>query len=93
MPPAYAPVPPPYAGPYRPHNGLATAGLVLGILGFLWPCAILGIIFGAIGLGRAAQLGGEGRVRAQWGLGLGIAWIGFYVILIVLAASGLLVRG
>jgi hypothetical protein len=49
-------------------NGLATAGLVLGIIAvvfsfiplvnvIVWPLAILGLIFGAIGLAKSGKIG------------------------------------
>ncbi len=60
-------------------NGMATAGLVLGILGAVieWggiltlTAGILAIVFGSIGIGRAGRLGGTGRGRAITGLILG----------------------
>ena len=59
------------AGP-RPGKGFAVAGMVLGIVSLVVfcfpylsiPCAILGIIFGAVGRGRAAQAGGGGMAMA-----------------------------
>ena len=61
-------------------NGLAVAGLVLGIIGavlffvpFLgWILALLGIIFGALGNGKANKIGGKGKGMAMAGLILGI---------------------
>lgn len=62
--------------PKPPSNGLAVAGMVLGIVGavcslipfvgvFLcWLPALLGIIFGFIGLGTAKRTGGFRRVEA-----------------------------
>lgn len=63
------PVQPDYAAPQPPKsNGLATAGLVLGILAIVvsfipilnvivWPLAILGLIFGGIGLAKSGKVG------------------------------------
>jgi len=68
-----------------PSNGMAVAGLVLGIVAIVlaiiplvglvlvWLPGLLAIIFGAIGLGAARQLRGLGRQAAGWALGLGIA--------------------
>lgn len=61
-------------------NGMATAGMICGIVGivgcwlfFLGPIAgLLGIIFGAIGLGRAGKMNGVGRGAAITGLVCGI---------------------
>jgi len=62
--------------PKPPSNGLAVAGMVLGIVGtvcslipfigvFLcWLPALLGIIFGFIGLGTAKRAGGFRRAEA-----------------------------
>jgi hypothetical protein len=68
--------PPPYYQPQKQHGGLATAALVLGIIGLVagvipglcwfigWPCGLLAIIFGAI----AWKLWG----KAKAGLILGV---------------------
>jgi hypothetical protein len=69
-PPGYYPYPPP-----RPSNGMATAGLVLGIvaLALCWltvldiPLVILGITFAAVGLKRAKR-GAGSRGMALTGL-------------------------
>jgi hypothetical protein len=69
-PPGYYPYPPP-----RPTNGMATAGLVLGIvaLALAWltvldiPLVILGITFAAVGLKRAKR-GAGSRGMAMAGL-------------------------
>jgi len=57
-------------------NGMAVAGLVLGILALVlffitWPAwilAILGIIFGALGISKANKIGGKGKGMAIAGL-------------------------
>lgn len=75
-----------------PKNGLGTAGFVLGLLAVIfafipiigviaWPMAILGLIFGIIGINRARQgaatnkgLAVAGTVLAAIGLVICIAW-------------------
>jgi type II secretory pathway pseudopilin PulG len=61
-------------------NGMATAGMICGIVGILlcwFPfvgliAGLLGIIFGAIGMSRAGRLYGAGRGAAITGLVCGI---------------------
>lgn len=56
----------------RPTNGMATASLVLGVLGFFIPLlSILALIFGPIGISKANQ-GASGKGLAVAGLVLGI---------------------
>ena len=72
-------------------NGMATAGLICGIISILlcWvPFAglvlgVLGIVFGSIGMSRAGRLGGVGRGAGVTGLVTGI--LGF-VLLPIMAA-------
>ena len=80
---------------YPPQgNGMAVAGLVLGILGLVmcwivigWILALLGIIFGAIGLGKAKRVG-KGKGMALAGLICGVLGIvvGIVFQIIVVAA-------
>jgi len=95
--PTDAPPPPPPALPpppivyqvVQPTNGLATASLVLGILGIalFWflgfIMSILAIVFGGVGLGRA-KAGAPGKGLALAGLILGI--VGLLLPLLVIAA-------
>lgn len=68
-----------------PTNGMATASLVLGILGFFLPIlSILALIFGGIGISNANQ-GATGKGLAITGLVLGI--IGTLALLYVLGES------
>ncbi|MEJ7596560.1 MAG: DUF4190 domain-containing protein [Kofleriaceae bacterium] len=61
-------------------NGLAVAGLVLGIVALVffwipflnWILAILAIIFGAVGNSKANKIGGKGKGMAIAGLVMGI---------------------
>lgn len=69
----------------RPTNGMATASLVLGILGFFLPIlSILALIFGGIGISKANQ-GATGKGLGIAGLALGI--VGTLVLLYVLGES------
>ncbi|MEZ4365395.1 MAG: DUF4190 domain-containing protein [Kofleriaceae bacterium] len=86
------PATPPAAPPTG--NGLAIAGLVLGIVAVLlcwvplvnWVLAILAIVFGAVGMGRARKVGGRGRGMAIVGLVLGIlSGVAGTVVVFVLA--------
>ncbi len=73
-PPGYAP----QGGP-PPGNGMAVAALVLGILALVlcivpflnWILAILGVVFGALGMSKANKIGGKGKGLAITGLILG----------------------
>ncbi len=82
-PPAAYPQGPGYAMPAQPSNGMGTTGLVLGIIGlvcsltfFLWffgvILGILGIIFGAIGRGKANRGEATNKGAATAGLVCGI---------------------
>lgn len=65
--------------PAQPNNGLAVASLVLGVVGLVfafipivgviaWPCVILGIIFGGIGMSKANETPGSPKGMAVAGL-------------------------
>jgi len=72
-----------------PHksSGFGVAGLVLGIIGlFLWPAAVLAVIFGAIGLGKDRT----GRGMATAGLVLGIIGAALWLLLWIFVGSALL---
>jgi hypothetical protein len=85
-----------YGQPYgvgypAPRNGLGTAGLVLGIIAVVlsWTVwvgitlAILAIIFGSVGLGRAKRGEATNRGSAIAGLVLGIVAIALLVLLVI----------
>ena len=67
-------------GQSQEGNGMAVAGLVLGIIALVccwvpflnWLLALLGIIFGAVGNGKANRIGGKGKGLAMAGLICGI---------------------
>lgn len=78
--------------PYGPSKGLATAALVLGIVGLVfsaipwcgwfigWPCDLLGIIFGAVALAKIKRGEASGDGMAKAGLICGI--IGIVIIIL-----------
>src|SRR6266550_2914960 len=80
MPSGLLPPPPPTAAPAS--NGVATAGMVLGILGVVlfwlpvvgFAMAIVAVVLGGVGLSRA-NMGGGGRGQAIAGLVLGVVGI------------------
>ncbi|MEU0598792.1 DUF4190 domain-containing protein [Streptomyces sp. NPDC006393] len=95
-PPVGYPQAPGYAMPVQPSNGMGTTGMVLGIIGvvcsltfFLWffgvILGILGIIFGAIGRGKANRGEATNKGAATAGLVCGI------IATVVLPLLGLLV--
>jgi hypothetical protein len=88
-PPGYGPPgygPPPSLDP-NGRPGMATAALVLGILGFFTITAVLAIVFGVLGRGQAQRQGRKGKTMATWGLGLGVAWLAVVVGLIAYGAT------
>jgi hypothetical protein len=66
-------------------NGMATASLVLGLVGLvtciLFIPSVVAVIFGIVGVRRAGRPGGVGRAKAIWGLSLG----GFVVLVVLLS--------
>ncbi|GHE74253.1 DUF4190 domain-containing protein [Streptomyces spiralis] len=95
-PPVGYPQAPGYAMPMQPSNGMGTTGMVLGIIGvvcsltfFLWffgvILGILGIIFGAIGRGKANRGEATNKGAATAGLVCGI------IATVVLPLLGILV--
>lgn len=78
----------PYAGPYGAPpvpqtNGLATAGLIFGIL----PFTIIGLVLSILGLNRASKIGGVGKGRALTGLIFSIVWIIAIVAVVAFGSS------
>lgn len=80
----------------RPSNGLAVAGMVLGIIAVVllcvWyvsmPCALLSLIFSIVGHGKAKEVGvGGGMAKA--GLILSIIALSLALLIIILVAIGL----
>lgn len=74
-------------------NGMAVAGLVLGIIGLVlcwipflgWILALLGVIFGALGMSKAKKIGGRGNGMAIAGLVTGALGLLVGIVLFVLA--------
>jgi hypothetical protein len=62
-------------------NGFATAALVLGALGVTLITVVPGVVFGVLGLRRAASRG-SGRLRSWLGIGLSVLWAaaGLYLL-------------
>jgi hypothetical protein len=76
------------APPVRRRNGMGVAALVLGIAAFLIsPLSILAIIFGRIGLNRAARGEATNRGVAQAGFVLGIVTLLLWVLALILLAN------
>jgi hypothetical protein len=76
------------APPVRPRNGMGVAALVLGIVGFLiGPASILAIVFGRIGLNRAARGEATNRGVAQAGLVLGVVTLALWILGLILLAN------
>jgi len=73
------------------NNGLAVASLVLGIVGWAL-CgvgSILAVIFGHMAKNQIDRSGGRegGRGLAIAGLVLGWIWVGFFVVIVAIAAT------
>ena len=77
-----------------PRNGLATAALVLGIASLvanlLLIPSILAVVFGVVGLVRAARFGGSGEGRAIGGILLGVGGVLAVLVELVLLVPVLL---
>lgn len=98
--PGYGPpgYPPPYYGPpmmARKTNGMAVAGMVIGILSlvlfwawFLGPVlAVLGIIFSSVGISQCNRERQEGKGMAIAGLVCSLISAAFWVVLVIAVAS------
>ena len=77
----------PYQGlpQYAQTNGLAIASLVLGLVGFILPCGIVGIVLGIVALVQIRDRQQKGKGLAIAGLVLAGLWIALYVGLFVTA--------
>jgi len=91
----HAPYPPQHT--VAPSNGLGTAGFVVGLIGLVfafipvigviaWPLVILGIIFSAVGISKAAKGRATNKGLAIAGLVVSIA--GFVVCVLWTVAFG-----
>ena len=78
----------PYQGlpQYAQTNGLAIASLVLGLVGFILPCGIVGIVLGIVALVQIRDRQQKGKGLAIAGLVLAGLWTALYVGLFVTAA-------
>ncbi|HET9172431.1 MAG TPA: DUF4190 domain-containing protein [Actinospica sp.] len=83
--------PPPYYYPgyqVRRTNGLAIAALVCGICGFLYFIpAILGVVFGIIGVRQTKRDGTDGRGMAIAGIVTGSVWLALLLVIIIAFAA------
>ena len=81
----------PYTGPtVKRNNGLAVASLVCSCAGFLFFLpAVLGVIFGFVARSQIRQSGGTqgGDGLALAGIIVGFAWMGLFVILVIVGAA------
>jgi len=89
----YPPQPPLYPRypTQRPTNGLAIASLVLGLLGFIWICAVLAVIFGIIALSQTKNGRQQGRGMAIGGMVLAGLWtlvLAVVIVFVVIMVSG-----
>jgi hypothetical protein len=102
MPDVLPPAPPMFTNapdvapqPSSQGNGLAVAGLVMGILAVVlcwvtiinFVLGVLGIVFGAVGMAKAKKIGGKNRGMALAGLILGVIGIILGVVFIVVVVS------
>jgi hypothetical protein len=95
-----APALPAPPGAAAPTDGQAIAALVLGILGLVGVCPIVGSII-AIVMGRSSEkrieasggtLGGEGLAKAGWilgivGIALGVLFVLFFLVVLAIGAA------
>jgi hypothetical protein len=81
----------PYGGPaIKRNNGLAVASLVCACAGFLFIVpGVLGVIFGFIARSQIRQSRGtqSGDGLALAGIIVGFAWIGLFLILVIVGAA------
>jgi hypothetical protein len=64
-------------------DGFAIASLVLGLLGFIGICAILGLIFGLVALNRIGSTRRGGRGMAIAGTVIGGVWLAITIIVVI----------
>ncbi len=83
------------AAPTQPHNGLGTAGFVVGLVGLIlsplpfigilaWPLVVLGVIFSAVGISRV-------KARKATNKGLSVAGLVLSVLGVVVSVAMYLV--
>jgi hypothetical protein len=67
-------------------DGFAIASLVLGLLGFIGICAILGVVFGLVALNRIGRTRRGGRGMAIAGTVIGGVWLAITIIVVIAVA-------
>lgn len=82
---------PGFGQPYYPQqpstNGLAIAGMALGILWLFWIGSLLAVIFGHIALSQIAQRQQAGRGMAIAAVVLGWVGIGWFVVSLLVGVA------
>jgi hypothetical protein len=81
------------SAPSQEGNGLAVAGLVMGIIAVVlcfvpflnWVLGILAVIFGGVGMAKANRIGGKNKGMAIAGLILGVVGLILGTVIFVLA--------
>jgi hypothetical protein len=89
-PQGYVPYSPYLGPPVKRNNGLAIASLVCSCAGFLFIVpGVLGVIFGFVARSQIHRSGGTqgGDGLAIAGIIVGFAWIGLFVILVIVGAA------
>jgi hypothetical protein len=85
-PPAFVPTPP-AALPRAPGNGFALAGLLLGIVTFVFPVVVtpvLGILFSVLGIRRGRDLEAAGVPAPFTRSGMAYAALAVSIVMLVL---------
>jgi hypothetical protein len=92
--PGVSPTPLPWTAGGQPGqlqsgtDGFAIASLVLGLLGFIGICAILGVVFGLVALNRIGTTRRGGRGMAIAGTVIGGIWLVITIIVVIAVYAG-----
>lgn len=86
----------PYAPavPYKKKNALATAGFICSLLG-LTTCgvtALIGVILSVLGRKQIEERDEGGRELASAGIGIGIAILALYAVVVLLTLVGIIMK-